>query len=160
MKNIIALMLFIIAVTLFISCGGGDEITADVSPEELMEAVITAYNAEDVPEALLFLSEAGEDQDEYLDPDRAGYFFYSEYGYDMADLYGMSSFALRIPTGNKVFEVCILLTTSRLNWTAQKNFCVQGLCAKAAEISPIICRRSRGFLMPPKYLQSVITLSL
>jgi len=117
MKRIVALLLCLITVFAFASCGeeknnDNTDTTVeetkiiDAAPLDIMDAIVAAYP--DIPEyKKLYINGVDDLDDGYLDPEYAGFLYKGEFD-TLAELSMVDSYAVRLPNGKSAFEIHIM----------------------------------------------------
>jgi len=80
---------------------------AGYTPKEIVDAIIAAYPATDMPEMQYYYSGVDESSQNYLDPNMAGMLINSAYA-PVPEFDYLLDYALDTPVGNHVFEVDVL----------------------------------------------------
>lgn len=102
------LLISVAAATLITTSCGDTGISDEVIPaREIVEAAVAAYKQEDIPASLLYWKDA-ETEENILDMDMAGLYFYDEFAADMSALTALADWALYIPATTHVFEIDVL----------------------------------------------------
>lgn len=109
MKRTSLFVLLAALLTAFAFTGCSNEsAVAGLSPDALLEAALSPFDADGLPEYNLYSSGAEEGGENYLDPDAAGLYFYGEFAAEVTALKNASSYALLIPATKRVFEIDII----------------------------------------------------